>query len=93
MHVYFSVSMTTINKKRPQALFLITTSSLLKLAHHKMDGGKAWYTCVLQGFHDNNIKKMASGSSLHDYPFTSQTHIHHLTHGGETWHTVFPWKP
>ena len=38
-------------------------------------------------------KKMASGSFLHDYPFTSQTHIHHLTHGGETWYTVFPWKP
>ena len=91
-HVYLSVSMTTINKKWPQAVFLITTSSLLKLAHHKMDGGKAWYTCVLQGFHDDDMKEMASGSSLHDYPFTSQTHIHHLTHGGETWYTVFPWK-
>ena len=57
MHVYISVSMTTINKKSPQALFLITTSSLLKLAHHKMDGGEAWYTCVLQGFHDDDMKK------------------------------------
>ena len=53
-HVYLSVSMTTINKKWPQALFLITTSSLLKLVNHKMDGGKAWYTCVLQGFHDDH---------------------------------------
>ena len=57
MLVYLSVSITTINKKFPQALFPITTSSLLKLAHHKMDGGKAWYTCVLQGFHDDDIKK------------------------------------
>ena len=47
----------TINKKCPQELFPITTSSLLKLAHHKMDGGKAWYTCVLQGFHDDDMKK------------------------------------
>ena len=31
--VYFSVSMTT-TKKFPQALFLIITSSLLKLANH-----------------------------------------------------------
>ena len=38
-------------------IFLITTSLLLKLAHHKMDGGKAWYTCVLQGFHDDDMKK------------------------------------
>ena len=34
MHVLFSVSMKTINKKWPQALFPITTSSLLKLANH-----------------------------------------------------------
>ena len=33
-HVYFTVSITTMNKKLPQALFLITTSSLLKLANH-----------------------------------------------------------
>ena len=31
-HVYFSVSMTTTDKKLPLALFPITTSSLLKLA-------------------------------------------------------------
>ena len=48
--VYFSVSMRTINKKWPRARFFpMTTSSLLKFAHHKMDGGKTW---VLQGFHD-----------------------------------------
>ena len=33
-HVYFNVSMTTMNKKLPQAFFLITTSSLLKLVNH-----------------------------------------------------------
>ena len=35
MHMYFSVSMTTMNKKWPQALFPITTSSLLKLPNHE----------------------------------------------------------
>ena len=33
-HVYFSVSMTTTDKKLPRAIFPITTSLLLKLAHH-----------------------------------------------------------
>ena len=33
-HVYFIVSMTTVNKKCPQALFPINTSSLLKLVNH-----------------------------------------------------------
>ena len=51
-HVYFIVSMTTVNKKCPQALFPITTSSLLKLAHHTMHGGETWYVCVFQHFHD-----------------------------------------
>ena len=41
-HVYFIVSMTTINKKCPQALFPITTSSLLKLANHTMHGAETW---------------------------------------------------
>ena len=42
-HVYFSASMTTIDKKLSQALFPVTTSSLLKLAHHTMHGGE---TCT-----------------------------------------------
>ena len=46
MHMYFSVSMTTMNKKWPQALFPITTSSLLKLANHAMHGSETWYACV-----------------------------------------------
>ena len=33
-HVYFTVSITTMNKKLLRALFLITTSSLLKLTNH-----------------------------------------------------------
>ena len=36
IHVYLCVSMMTIDKKLPQALFLITTSPLLKLANHAM---------------------------------------------------------
>ena len=48
-HVYFSVSMTTTDKKLPRALFPITTSSLLKHAHHTMHGGETWYseTCLM----------------------------------------------
>ena len=110
VHVYFIVSMTTINKKCPQALFPTTTSSLLhfsnlqtmqcmevklgthvylsvsmmtifptttssllKLAHHTMHGGKTWYTCVFQSFHDVHEQKMASGTFSYNYLFTSQT--------------------
>ena len=61
MHVYFCVSMTAINKKWPQALFLITTFSLLKLANHTMHGGETWYACVFLRFHDDHQQKMASG--------------------------------
>ena len=53
-HVYFSVSMTTTDKKLPQALFPITTSSLLKLANHAMHGAETWYACVFERFHDNH---------------------------------------
>ena len=68
-HVYLSVSMTTIDKKLPQALFPVTTSSLLKLAHHTMRGGETWYACVFQRFHDN---QMASSIFLYNYFFTFQ---------------------
>ena len=61
-HVYSIFSMTTVNKKCPQALFPITTSSLLKLAHHTMHGGETLYTCVIKRFHDNHEQKMASGT-------------------------------
>ena len=60
--MYFIVSMTTINKKFPQALFPIITSSLLKRAHHTARGGETWYTCVFKRFHDNHEQKMASGT-------------------------------
>ena len=53
-HMYFIVSMTTVNKKCPQALFPITTSSLLKLANHAMHGAETWYACVFERFHDNH---------------------------------------
>ena len=58
-HVYFIVSMTTVNKKCPQALFPIT-SSFLKLANHAMHRAETWYTCVFERFHDNHQQKMAS---------------------------------
>ena len=55
-HVCSSVSMTTIDKKLPQALFSITTYLLLKLANHAMHGGETRYTCVFQCFHDNHLQ-------------------------------------
>ena len=73
MHMYFSVSMTTMNKKWPQALFPITTSSLLKLANHAMHGNETWYACVFQRFHDNHEQKIALGTFPYNYFFTSQT--------------------
>ena len=72
-HTYFIVSMTTINKKCPQALFPITTSSLLKLANHAMHGAETWYACAFECFHDNHQQKMASGTFPYNYFFTSQT--------------------
>ena len=66
--VYFSVSMVTLNKKWPRALFPITTSSLLKLTHHTMHGGETWYACVFQRFHDNH-EQMASGT----FPITTSS--------------------
>ena len=59
-HVYFSISVTTINKKRPQALFPITTSSLFKLANHAMHevkfGMHAYFSISM-----TTMNKMASG--------------------------------
>ena len=83
-HVYFIVSMTTVNKKCPQALFPITTSSILKLAHHTMRGGETWYAYVFQSFHDDHEQQMASGTFSYNYFFTSQT-CNHEMHGSETW--------
>ena len=54
--------MTIIDKKMAQALFPVTTSSLLKLAHHTMHGGETWYACVFKRFHDDHEQKMASGT-------------------------------
>ena len=71
-HVYSIVSMTTISKKCPQALFPITTSSLLKLANHTMHGGETWYSCVFECFHDNHWQKIASGTFSCNYFFTSK---------------------
>ena len=73
-HVYsIVVFMTTINKKCPQALFLITTSSLLKLANHTMHGGETLYACAFKCFHDDYQQKMPSGTFPYNYFFTSQT--------------------
>ena len=53
-HMYFIVSMTTVNKKCPRAIFPITDSSLLKLANHAMHRAETWYACVFERFHDNH---------------------------------------
>ena len=84
-HVYLSVSMTTIDKKLPWALFTVTTCSLLKLAHHTMRGGETWYACVFQHFHDDLEQKMALGT----FPLTTSSLLklaHHTMRGGETWY-------
>ena len=83
--MYFIVSMTTVNKKCPQALFPTTTSSLLKLANHAMHGADTWYTCVFERFHDNHRQKIASGTFSCNYFFTSQTCTPY-NGGGETWY-------
>ena len=61
MHMYLNVSMTTTNKRLPQALFPITTSSLLKLANHAIHGAETWYVCVFRRFHDNHEQKNGLG--------------------------------
>ena len=60
-HVYFVISMTTMNTKWPWTLFPITTSSLLKLANNAMHGGETWHAGVFLHFHDNNGQNIASG--------------------------------
>ena len=82
-HVYLSVSMTTIDKKLPQALFPVTTSSLLKLAHHTMRGGETLYACVFRRFHDDHEQKWPRAL----FPITSSSlfKLALLTmHGDET---------
>ena len=75
-HVYLSVSMTTIDNKLHQALFPVTTSSLLKLAHHTMHGGETWYTCVVYFSVSMTTmnKKWPQALFSYNYFFTSQTY-------------------
>ena len=85
MHMYFSVSMTTMNKKWPQALFPITTSSLLKLANHVMHGaelGANLYLSVSITTIDNKLPQAL-------FPVTTSLLklAHHTMRGGETWYT------
>ena len=86
MHMYWSVSMTAIDKKLPQALFPVTTSSILKFAHHTMHGGETWYACVFQCFHDDHEQKIA--------PITTSSLLklaNHAMHGAETWYVCVLW--
>ena len=79
-HMYFSVSMTTTDKKLPRALF--PTSSLLKLAQHIMHGGETWYTYVFQCFHDNHEQ-----ITLGTFSLSSLLKLaNHAMHGSETWY-------
>ena len=94
-HVYSIVSMTTISKKFPQALFPITTSSLLKLANHAMHGSETWYTCI-SVFPWQPLTKIALGTFPNNYFFTSQTCT---PYNAWRWNLVrmcisaFPWQP
>ena len=73
-HMYFIVSMTTVNKKCLQALFPITTSSLLKLANHAMHGAETWYAYVLGVSMTTIDKKLPQALfPITIYFFTSQT--------------------
>ena len=72
-----------LTKKLSQALFPVTTSSLLKLAYHTMHGGETWYACI-SAFPWQ--PKIASGT----FPVTTSSLLklaHHTMHGGETWYT------
>ena len=65
MHVYFCVSVMTINKKWPGALLPVTTSSLLQLTNNTMHGGETWYAYVFQGFltTKHKVREIMSNSS------------------------------
>ena len=55
MHVHFSISMATMNQKWPQALFYITTSSLLKLANYTMHEGKTDFSVSMRAMTKNSL--------------------------------------
>ena len=84
--MYFIVSMTTVNKKCPQALFPITTSLLLKLVNHAMHGAETWYACVLiLSISMTTIDKKLPQAL---FPVTTSSLLklpNHAMHGGETW--------
>ena len=81
-HVYFIVSMTTVNKKCPQALFPITTPSLLKLANHTIHGGETWYVCVFQRFHYDHEQKWPQAITTSSLLKLAN----HAIHGSKTWY-------
>ena len=86
-HVYLSVSMTTIDKKLPQALFPVTTSSLLKFAHH-------YIKCmeVILGTHvyfSVSMTTMNKRLPQALFPVTTSSLLklaNHAMHGAETWY-------
>ena len=73
MHMYLSVSMMTMNKKWPQALLPVTTSSLLKLVNHAMHVSKTWYACVFQRFQEN-LASFLKFIGFFIYLYTSISH-------------------
>ena len=71
-------------QKSPQALFPITTSSLLILANHAMHGSETWYACAFECFHDNHKQKLPQAL----FPITTSSLlklVNHTMHKGETW--------
>ena len=74
-----------MNKKWPQALLPITTSSLLKLANHAMHGCETWYACVFERFHHDHQKKWPQAL------FITTTLLlklaNYTMHGSKTWYS------
>ena len=84
IYTYFIVYMITVNKKCPQALFYITTSSLLKLAQcMEVKLGTHVYLSVSMRTIDKKLTQAF-------FPVTTCSLLkfaHHAMHGGETWYT------
>ena len=72
-----------MTKNGLRTLLNISTSLLLKLAHHTMHKGETWYACIFQCFYDDYQQKMSSGH-LNITTSSPLKLAHHTMHGGET---------
>ena len=86
-HVYFIVSMTTVNKNSLRHFSLQLHLSFSKLhAIQCMELKLGSYACVFQCFCDDNEQKMASVTFSYNYFFSLLKLANHAMHGSETWH-------